>query len=93
MNKEQLITQMASDAGISKRQANDALNSFVTAVKKSVKKGDRVSLVGFGSFSQGKRKARTGRNPRTGAAINISARKTAKFKAGSGFSSFVNGGK
>jgi DNA-binding protein HU-beta len=93
MNKEQLISQMASSAKISKREAKDALDSFVTSVKKSVKKGDRVSLVGFGTFSQGKRNARTGRNPRTGETINIAAKKTAKFKAGSGFSSFVNGGK
>ncbi|HEX2786675.1 MAG TPA: HU family DNA-binding protein [Ignavibacteria bacterium] len=93
MNKEQLISQMASSAKISKRQAKDALDSFVTSVKKSVKKGDRVSLVGFGTFSQGKRNARTGRNPRTGETINIAAKKTARFKAGSGFSSFVNGGK
>jgi DNA-binding protein HU-beta len=93
MNKEQLISQMASAAKISKREAKDALDSFVTSVKKAVKKGDRVSLVGFGTFSQGKRNARVGRNPRTGEAINISARKTAKFKAGSGFSVFVNGGK
>ena len=93
MNKEQLIEQMASAAKISKREAKDALDSFVTSVKKAVKKGDRVSLVGFGTFSQGKRNARTGRNPRTGETINIAAKKTARFKAGSGFSGFVNGGK
>lgn len=82
MNKAELIAQMADDAGITKTQANTALDSFVAAVTKTLKKGDKVTLVGFGTFSVSKRAARTGRNPQTGATIKIKAKKVAKFKAG-----------
>ncbi len=91
MNKEQLIDKLATDAKITKVAARAVLQSFMTAVKKAVKKGDRVGLVGFGTFSSGKRKARTGRNPQTGKPIKIAAKKTVKFKAGKEFSDFVNG--
>jgi DNA-binding protein HU-beta len=91
MNKEQLIDKLAGDAKITKVAARAVLESFMTAVKKAVKKGDRVGLVGFGTFSSGKRKARTGRNPQTGKPIKIAAKKTVKFKAGKEFSNFVNG--
>ena len=91
MNKEQLIDKLAGDAKITKVAARAVLESFMTAVKKAVKKGDKVGLVGFGTFSSGKRKARTGRNPQTGKPIKIAAKKTAKFKAGKEFSDFVNG--
>ncbi|MFA5010378.1 MAG: HU family DNA-binding protein [Ignavibacteria bacterium] len=91
MNKEQLIDKLAGDAKITKVAARAVLESFMTAVKKAVKKGDRVGLVGFGTFSSGKRKARTGRNPQTGKPIKIAAKKTVKFKAGKEFSDFVNG--
>ena len=82
MNKAELIDKIAKDSGITKTQANDALDSFTNAVVASLKKGDRVTLVGFGTFSVSKRAARTGRNPQTGAAIKIKAKKVAKFKAG-----------
>ena len=82
MNKSDLIGKLAEDAGITKTQANDALDSFVDAVTKSLKKGDKVTLVGFGTFSVSKRAARNGRNPQTGAVIKIKAKKVAKFKAG-----------
>ena len=82
MNKAELVAKMAEDAGIAKTQANAALDSMVDAVTKTLKKGDKVTLVGFGTFSVSKRAARTGRNPQTGAAIKIKAKKVAKFKAG-----------
>ncbi len=82
MNKAELIAQLSEDAGITKTQANDVLNSFTSTVTKTLKKGDKVTLVGFGTFSVSKRAARTGRNPQTGAAIKIKAKKVAKFKAG-----------
>lgn len=82
MNKAELIAQIAEETGITKTQANAALDSFVGAVTKTLKKGDKVTLVGFGTFSVSKRQARTGRNPQTGATIKIKAKKVAKFKAG-----------
>jgi DNA-binding protein HU-beta len=82
MNKAELIAQIAEDASVTKTQANAALDSFVATVTKTLKKGDKVTLVGFGTFSVSKRAARTGRNPQTGAAIKIKAKKVAKFKAG-----------
>ena len=82
MNKAELVAKIAEDAGISKSQANDALDSFVDAVTKTLKGGGKVTLVGFGTFIISKRKARKGRNPQTGAEINIKARKVARFKAG-----------
>jgi DNA-binding protein HU-beta len=82
MNKAELITQIAEDAGITKTQANAALDSFQDTVAKTLKKGDKVTLVGFGTFSVSKRAARNGRNPQTGEVIKIKAKKVAKFKAG-----------
>ena len=82
MNKAELITKVSEDAGVTKTQANAALDSFVEAVPKTLKGGGKVTLVGFGTFSISKRKARKGRNPQTGAEISIKARKVAKFKAG-----------
>jgi len=82
MNKADLIDKMAKDACITKAAACCALDSFIEGVTKALKKGDRVALVGFGTFSVSKRKARTGRNPQTGAALKIPARKVAKFSAG-----------
>ncbi|KXK06465.1 MAG: transcriptional dual regulator HU-beta [Chlorobi bacterium OLB4] len=84
---------MSADAKITKVQAKAALESFIDSVKKTVKKGDRLGLVGFGTFSYTKRKARMGRNPQTGADIKIAAKKSVKFKAGKEFDSFVNGSK
>ncbi len=89
MNKAELITKIAADAGITKTQANGALDSFVTAVTKTLKGGGKVTLVGFGTFSVTKRAARNGRNPQTGAVIKIKAKKVAKFKAGKELASKV----
>ncbi len=83
MNKGELIERMAADAGISKAQAKSALGSFTDAVSGTLASGGRVSLVGFGSFSVSRRNAREGRNPQTGATIQIAAKNVAKFKAGS----------
>ena len=82
MNKGDLISKISGDAKISKAQAGRALDSFVTGTRGALKKGERVSLVGFGTFSTAKRKARTGRNPQTGQSIQIPARTVVKFKAG-----------
>jgi DNA-binding protein HU-beta len=82
MNKGELIDAIAKDAGLSKADAGKALNSFVSNVSKSLKKGNSVQLIGFGTFSISKRAARSGRNPQTGATIKIAAKKVAKFKAG-----------
>jgi DNA-binding protein HU-beta len=82
MNKAELIAKIADDAGITKTQANSALDSFVEGVTKTLKGGGKVTLVGFGTFSVSKRAARNGRNPQTGAVIKIKAKKVARFKAG-----------
>jgi DNA-binding protein HU-beta len=87
MNKAELIAKLSDDAGITKTQANEALDSFVDAVTKALKKGDKVTLVGFGTFTVTKRAARNGRNPQTGEVIKIKARKVARFKAGKELSS------
>jgi DNA-binding protein HU-beta len=82
MNKAELIAKLADDAGITKTQANATLDSFISAITKTLKGGGKVTLVGFGTFSVTKRAARNGRNPQTGAVIKIKAKKVAKFKAG-----------
>lgn len=87
MNKADLIEKIAKDAGINKTQADAAINSVLGELKK----GGRVSLVGFGSFSVGSRKARTGRNPQTGKEIKIPAKKVAKFSAGAELKSKIRG--
>ena len=82
MNKGDLIEAVAKDAGISKALAGKVLDSTIDAITKGLGKGDRVALVGFGTFSVSTRKARTGRNPRTGKEIMIPATKVPRFKAG-----------
>mgnify|MGYP006282828977 CR=1 FL=1 len=82
MNKAELIEAMASKADLTKADAKKALDAFIGATTKSLKKGDRVALVGFGSFSVAKRAARTGRNPKTGQEMQIPAKKVVKFKPG-----------
>jgi DNA-binding protein HU-beta len=89
MNKAELIDAMASDAKMTKADTKKALESFVIATSKALKKGDRVALVGFGSFSIVKRAARKGRNPQTGKEIKIAAKKVVKFKAGAELSDKV----
>ncbi|MEP2670348.1 MAG: HU family DNA-binding protein [Cyclobacteriaceae bacterium] len=81
MTKAELITKIADDAEITKVAATTALNSFLEGVTKTLKKGDKLTLVGFGTFSVSKRAARKGRNPFTGEEIKIKAKKVAKFKA------------
>lgn len=90
MNKAELIDAMASKAGLSKADAKRALDAFIDTTSGSLKKGDRVALVGFGSFSVSKRSARKGRNPRTGKEIDIAAKNVVKFKAGAELSGNVN---
>lgn len=82
MNKSDLISKIAGDAGITKAQAQTALNSFLDSTKGALQSGDKVILVGFGTFSVSKRSARTGRNPQTGKEIKIAAKNVVKFKAG-----------
>ena len=82
MNKAELVSKIAEDAGIGKSQANAAVDSFVDAVTKTLKSEGKVTLVGFGTFCISRRKARTGRNPKTGESIKIRAKKVARFKAG-----------
>ncbi|MEO0312645.1 MAG: hypothetical protein RIQ89_2302 [Bacteroidota bacterium] len=89
MNKAELVDAMASEAKITKADAQRALDAFITVTGKSLKKGDRVALVGFGTFSVAKRAARNGRNPQTGKPIKIAAKKVAKFKAGTELSAKV----
>ncbi|HYG14890.1 MAG TPA: HU family DNA-binding protein [Bacteroidia bacterium] len=89
MNKSDLITSIASEAKITKVQAQAALNSFLDSTSTALKKGDKVILVGFGTFSVAKRAARTGRNPQTGKEIKIAAKKVVKFKPGSELSTKV----
>jgi len=82
MTKAELVDKIASSAGLSKSDAGKALDSTIDAVKAALKKGHKVTLVGFGTFSVSKRKARKGRNPRTGTEIKIPAAKVPKFTAG-----------
>jgi DNA-binding protein HU-beta len=82
MTKADLIARIAKDAKVSKKAGEVALNTIVKAVKETLKKGQSLTLVGFGTFSLGKRAARMGRNPQTGAAIKIKAAKVPKFRAG-----------
>lgn len=82
MTKADLIDKMSRDADISKAAAAKALDSFIDGVTRALKKGDKLALVGFGTFAVGKRKARTGRNPQTGETIKIPARKVPRFTAG-----------
>lgn len=89
MNKQELIESMADGANLSKAEAKRALESFLDSTAKALKKGDKVALVGFGTFSVANRAARKGRNPQTGKEINIAAKNVVKFKAGSELSNNV----
>ena len=90
MNKTELIEHIAKNADLSKAAATRALEAALGAIKTTLRKGGAVTLVGFGTFAVGKRTARTGRNPRTGAAVKIKAAKVPKFKAGKGLKDAVN---
>ncbi|HTU02693.1 MAG TPA: HU family DNA-binding protein [Candidatus Sulfotelmatobacter sp.] len=82
MTKAEIVERMAKNAGITKRAAEDALQAFTVSIRDTLRRGKRVSLVGFGTFSVGRRAARNGRNPQTGVAIKIKACKTARFRPG-----------
>lgn len=84
MNKTELVAAMAEKAGLSKADAAKAYNAYVDVLKEQLTKGDKVALLGYGTFEVVERPARTGRNPRTGEEITIAAKKSVKFKAGKG---------
>jgi len=90
MNKGDLINKIAESADISKAQAGDALNAVLDGIESALKSGDKVTLIGFGTFSVSRRDARTGRNPQTGATIQIAAKNVVKFKPGKELSDSVN---
>ncbi len=90
MNKTELINHIADEADISKAAAARALDAVTDAITRTLKKGGTVALIGFGTFSVSKRKAREGRNPKTGEAIKIAARKAPKFSAGKGLKDALN---
>ena len=90
MNKATLIAKIADDAGITRAAAATAVQSLIEGVTTSLKKGQRVTLVGFGTFGVSKRKARTGRNPQTGETIKIKAKTIARFKAGAQLTKKLN---
>ncbi len=89
MTKEELIEKISKEVSLSKADAGRALNTIIDNIVKALKKGQKLTLIGFGTFSVSKRKARIGRNPKTGEAIKILARKIPKFKAGKGFKDAV----
>jgi DNA-binding protein HU-beta len=93
MNKADLIDRIAAGCGVSKTQAATAIDTTVDSITSALKKGDRVALIGFGTFSVSQRKARNGRNPQTGATLKIAARRVAKFTAGADLKKAVNRGK
>lgn len=93
MNKADLVDRIAGACSISKAQATTAIDTAVDSVTAALRKGDRVALIGFGTFSVSQRKARNGRNPQTGATIKIAARRVAKFTPGNELKKAVNKGK
>ncbi|MBP8714497.1 MAG: HU family DNA-binding protein [Lachnospiraceae bacterium] len=90
MNKTELVAAMAEQTGLTKKDAEAALKAFTDTVSKQLKKGDKVQLVGFGTFEVTKRAAREGRNPQTGKAMKIKASKAPKFKAGKALKDMIN---
>lgn len=90
MNKTELVSAIATETGLTKKDSEATLKAFINTVSKELKKGGSVQLIGFGTFDVGKRGARTGRNPQTGEAIKIKAAKTPKFKAGKALKDIVN---
>lgn len=90
MNKAELIDAIATESGLTKADAKKALDGFISATSAAMKAGDKISLVGFGSFSVSKREERTGRNPQTGKEIKIAAKNVVRFKAGAELNTAVN---
>lgn len=91
MNKKELVEAVAKSTGETKRAVGDVIDATITTIEKQVKKGERVTLPGFGTFSRRSRAARKARNPQTGEPIKVRASKVPAFKAGTGFKSFVSG--
>lgn len=91
MNKKELIDSVAKETGETKRVVQDVVDSAVTVIQKQVKKGEKVTVPGFGTFERRQRSARTGRNPQTGESIKVKAAKVPAFKAGQSFKSYVSG--
>ena len=89
MNREELITEIAKTAKVSKKDAGEVLSATISAIETAVKKGDKVTLVGFGTFERRERAARKGRNPQTGKEIKIAAKKVPAFSAGKKFKELV----
>ncbi len=92
MNKADVVDRVAGEAGVPRQQAESVLNAFFDTVRSAARSGDRIGWPGFGSFSTTRRKARTGRNPRTGEAVKIPATKAVKFSASSTLKEFLNAG-
>ena len=92
MNKGELVEAVASRSGLDKRQTENAINAFTDAVMAAVKSGDKVAIIGFGTFNPTARKARVGRNPQTGAPVKIAAAKGVRFGPGAAFKSTLNTG-
>lgn len=90
MNKGDLISMVSDKANLSKTQATEAINAVLNSIESTLKEGNKVSLVGFGTFACTERKARTGRNPRTGEAIEIPSKNIVKFKPGKELAGSVN---
>ena len=90
MNKTELVAAIADEAGLSKKDAEKALKAFTDVVTEELKKGEKVQLVGFGTFEVSERAAREGRNPQTGAAMKIAASKAPKYKAGKALKDLIN---
>lgn len=90
MNKQELVAAMAEKSGLTKREAEKVLVAFTETVKEELKKGEKITLVGFGTFETRERAAREGRNPQTGETIQIAASKTPAFKAGKAFKDELN---
>ena len=90
MNKTELVAAMAEKAQLSKKDAEAALKAFTDVVAEELKKGEKIQLVGFGTFEVSERAARTGRNPQTGAEMKIEASKAPKFKAGKALKDYIN---
>ena len=91
MNKEELVQEISKKAGVTQKEAGEVLASFIDTIQKTVKKGGKVTLVGFGTWEARKRKARIGRNPQTGKELKIPAKTVPAFSAGKKFKTAVNG--
>ena len=91
MNKEELVQEISKKAKVTQKEAGEVLNALVDTIQKTVSKGKKVTLVGFGTFESRKRAARTGRNPQTGKEISIPAKTVPVFSAGKNFKTVVNG--